>query len=162
MPSVKIFDGKFSVTDCGQIYRHTRYNSAGRRLPGRWLKGGPTGSGYRGVCLLGKTRSLHRLVFEAFNGKIPNGMEVDHINMDKEDNSLSNLRLATRSQNVAHKGSKGYYRCSKSAKKPWVAQLYISGKQTRIGGFATKQEAIEAYNMAAEKEYGEFAVLSTG
>lgn len=44
--------------------------------------------------------AAHRIIWEAFNGKIPEGYMVDHINRDKRDNRIENLRLATRSQNA--------------------------------------------------------------
>ena len=42
----------------------------------------------------------HRVIWYYFNGEIPNGYELDHINGDKTDNSLSNLRCVTRKENV--------------------------------------------------------------
>ena len=45
-------------------------------------------------------RRAHRLVYEAFGGKIPVGFEIDHIDADKHNNDITNLRLVTRSQNM--------------------------------------------------------------
>ena len=42
---------------------------------------------------------VHRLVYQAFNGVIPEGYQIDHINNDPEDNRLENLQLLTRSEN---------------------------------------------------------------
>lgn len=42
---------------------------------------------------------VHRLVWEAFNGEIPEGMEIDHINTIRDDNRLENLRLVTHKEN---------------------------------------------------------------
>ena len=52
-----------------------------------------------------KTYQVHRFVWECFNGVIPEGKVIDHINNDKEDNRLCNLQLLTPQQN-----------CKKSAK----------------------------------------------
>jgi len=43
---------------------------------------------------------VHRLVWEAFNGKIPEGMQINHINEIKDDNRLSNLNLTTTKENM--------------------------------------------------------------
>lgn len=46
-----------------------------------------------------KLFSVHRLVWEAFNGKIPEGMQINHINEDPSDNRLENLNLMTPKEN---------------------------------------------------------------
>lgn len=45
-------------------------------------------------------RRVHRLVWEAFNGKIPKGYVIDHINNNKKDNRLENLQLMTVGDNI--------------------------------------------------------------
>lgn len=45
---------------------------------------------------------IHRLVVEAFIGRIPKGYEVNHIDEDKKNNCLSNLEIVTRKQNLNH------------------------------------------------------------
>lgn len=47
-------------------------------------------------------RSVHRLVWEAFNGPIPGRLEINHKNLDRADNRLKNLELVTHQQNVQH------------------------------------------------------------
>ena len=46
-----------------------------------------------------KSYYIHRFVWECFNGFIPDGKEIDHINNNKEDNRLCNLQLLTHRQN---------------------------------------------------------------
>jgi hypothetical protein len=62
--------------------------------------------GYLGVpvCANGKTATLsaHRMVWEAFNGPIPPGMQINHKNGIKHDNRLSNLEVVTPSENTRH------------------------------------------------------------
>lgn len=56
------------------------------------------------LCKDGKHKGkyVHRLVWEAFNGPIPPGMEINHIDEDKSNNALSNLELVTHKQNMNH------------------------------------------------------------
>lgn len=46
--------------------------------------------------------SIHRLVWETYNGPIPQGYEIDHIDGDKSNNALSNLRCVTHKENMAN------------------------------------------------------------
>jgi hypothetical protein len=59
-------------------------------------------SGHRRMRLNGKYVMVHRFIWEMFNGPIPNGFEIDHINNNPDDNHIANLRLATRSQNMCN------------------------------------------------------------
>ncbi len=57
--------------------------------------------GYRrwAVKIAGKTSIVSRIIWELFNGKIPEGMQIDHINGDSTDNRISNLRCVTSKTN---------------------------------------------------------------
>ena len=57
---------------------------------------------YLGFGYLGKKYTLHRVIWELHNGVIPKGKIVDHINRDKFDNRIENLRLVDCSQNSAN------------------------------------------------------------
>ena len=85
--------------------------------------------GYLKVAL-GRTnqRLIHRLIAETF---IPNPElkpEIDHINRDKKDNSVSNLRWVTRSENNLNRG-KGYSYCERD--KLFVVQKTVDGIKYR-------------------------------
>lgn len=71
-----------------------------KEVPYRLVKG------YKVVSLCGKNHLVHRLVWEFNNGQIPGGLTIDHINGDRLDNNLSNLRLATVSQNNHNQGKR--------------------------------------------------------
>lgn len=45
-------------------------------------------------------KRAHRVVYETFVGKIKQGLEIDHIDGDKHNNNISNLRMVTRSENM--------------------------------------------------------------
>lgn len=63
-------------------------------------------NGYAGVTLSvnnqTRTFSVHRLMWEAFKGPIPHGLQINHINGDKMDNRLANLELCTPQENHLH------------------------------------------------------------
>jgi len=105
---------------------HWRDNGAGGYIQkGRILK--PYESkGYLRVCLCkdGKIKRfcVHRLVWEAFNGEIPEGYEVNHISEDKTDNRLENLNLMSHFDNM-HWGT-GIKRRSEKRSDP-VLQLTL-------------------------------------
>ena len=88
------YEGKYQASTKGRI----RNSRTGRILalhPNRgYLK--------IGIMKDGKRRyyRVHRLVWEAFNGQIPDGYEINHINENKLDNRLENLSLLTRKENI--------------------------------------------------------------
>lgn len=47
-----------------------------------------------------KSKTVHRLVWEAWNGPIPHGLEIGHLDEDKKNNEIGNLRLMTRKENL--------------------------------------------------------------
>lgn len=80
------------------IYKGLVVKDDGRVLKEIGQKGN---KGYRYISLGGKLVLKHRLIWEAFNGEIPQGMEIDHIIpvSDGGTDELSNLRLVTSSEN---------------------------------------------------------------
>lgn len=74
-------------------------------------------------------RSVHRMVWEAFNGPIPGRLEVNHKDLDRANNRLENLELLTHQQNVQHAidayKSQGLFRAVKGTKG------FIGGKHSR-------------------------------
>ena len=45
-------------------------------------------------------RYVHRIVYETFKGEIPSGYEIDHINANRSDNKLENLKCVTHKENM--------------------------------------------------------------
>ncbi len=117
--------------------------------------------GYICIKIFGTSHKAHRLAWLYVHGKFPTLPKnmIDHINGNKDDNRIINLREATHSQNMANTksySSSGYKGVSKSGKK-WRAQITIDNKPIYIGTYDTKEEAHEAYKQAALKHHKEFA-----
>lgn len=108
-----------------------------------------------------KTILMHRVIMCA-----PDGIEVDHKNMNRLHNWRLNLRLANLSQNnmnrVSQKGSSSQYKgCSWNERdQKWQAKIGFNHKILHLGYFTTEIEAAFSYNNAAIKYHGEFARLN--
>ena len=127
--------------------------------------GGVDLRGYRHVKILGKVYRIHRLVWLIETGEWPEG-DLDHIDQNKANNRFSNLRAATRSQNMSNRG---IYRNNTSgfkgvgwhkANRKWRARVTVRGVQHFVGWFDCPEEAAHAYDEAAIRLYGEFAVTN--
>ena len=99
----------------------------------------------------------------------PPGMDVDHVNHDQFDNRRDNLRLATRSQNLANRrgwsknewGYKGIvFRDRGSKGKLWEARSTSRGPGKYAGSSANPHRAALKWNQATRQAYGEFAYLN--
>ena len=143
----KCFDGREFVVDVDQLDLLKRYiwhidknQYAITKVNGRVLK-------------------QHRLLMGIIDDHT---IEVDHINGNTVDNRLSNLRLATRSQNCQNRrlgkanksGTPGVYWMASAQK--WAAQVGENGRRHYLGVFNTKEDAIAARHAAAKKYHGEF------
>lgn len=97
------YEGLYQVSNFGKIKSCNKFDSIGRLRKEKLLKQQKNKWGYNFVRIAknGKQHncSVHRLVYEAFNGKIPEGMQVNHINEVKTDNRLDNLNLMTPKEN---------------------------------------------------------------
>lgn len=123
----------------------------------RLLKGSITWRGYKIVFFWvdGKSTNnkVHRLVYEAHIGKIPQGLQVDHINHIRTDNRLENLRVVTsRVNNQNRDKSKTSSRYSgvswHKGKKVWQSQINIGGKIKHLGSYKLEEDAAMAYQNA--------------
>ena len=103
------------------------------------------GNGYLEIGLKSDKKNYHLLqhqfIYYMATGKIVN--EIDHINGDKEDNRIANLREVTHQQNLFNKKAKGYYWCKLNNK--WRSKIGLNSKSIHLGLFETEIEARQAY-----------------
>lgn len=123
------------------------------------------GRGYYTVQIYGSRYYLHRLAMFYVTGEWP-PQDVDHINGDIKDNRISNLRHATRSQNLkntrGHKDSVSGFKgvTFYPVRGVYRSRIYVDGKNIWLGSYRTAEEAAEAYIEASKRLHGEFARVS--
>lgn len=100
-------NGFYSVNEFGEVRSNPRIASDGRKCQCKLLKPWLQNGGYLVVSMCFEARKVnflvHRLVLETFDPI--DGMErldVNHKDMNKQNNNLANLEWATRSQNIQH------------------------------------------------------------
>lgn len=76
--------------------------------------------GYPKLKAYGKVRYAHRLIAAAFHGECPDGMEVNHIDGDKANNTPSNLEYVTRGENMQHAHDIGLLPTPRGESSPWA------------------------------------------
>jgi len=125
--------------------------------------GYPTANGRIALRIDGYACLVHRLVWAWHFGQTPVDMDVHHINGDRSDNRIENLRLASHSNTTAAaglsksntSGLKGVSFCTERGK--WVAQITVNYRNIPLGRFDTKEQAHAVYCAAADKYFGVFA-----
>ena len=150
-------------------YIEWKKRRAGQRPPGSYAGYISTHDGYRSIRIDGVSYRAHRIIWLYVTGEWPQ-TEIDHINLDKQDNSWKNLRLATHKQNMTNvapkirkdgtRHLKGAYRADRGLNDRWFAQIRHNNKVVRLGTFDTPEEAHAAYCKAAKELFGEFARYS--
>jgi len=112
-------------------------------------------TGYWHIKTKNKVYLAHRLIYLYHHGFLPNyGLELDHINRNRTDNRIENLRVVTKSENERNKltTSKIYGITWHKKNKKWQVQLRINGKQKYLGVYNSLDIAKNVLNL-----YKEFA-----
>lgn len=112
--------------------------------------------GYIKIVINKHPYKAHRLAWLYEQGEFPLKL-IDHINRDRTDNRIENLRLATdainsKNQSIYKNNVSGYHGVTKHGKR-WRARININGKKVHLGVFDTIEEAAEC-RRKVELEYG--------
>lgn len=124
------------------------------------VAGGPHNMGYLSVGIGGRRFLVHRVIWFMVYGEWPD--EVDHQDLDKRNNRISNLRNAAHSGNVANTSlrstnTSGYKGVSPLSYGRYIATITKDYKRIELGRFDDPAEAHDAYVRAAERLFGEYA-----
>jgi hypothetical protein len=140
--------------ETGRLYY--KVTMKGHIAEGREALRNTTNKGYRRGGVFGKLYMAHRIIWKIVHGYDP-PEEIDHINGDRSDNRIENLRLASRSDNTRNtrrkksntSGCTGVHPC----KRYWVATIRVGSRQVELGYFRDKDLAIKC-RKDAERKYG--------
>jgi len=117
--------------------------------------------GYTAISYNRKRYYIHRLIFLMFNGYMP--AEVDHIDGDKANNRIENLRGCTHAQNGRNRPRQANNKSGvknvgwSDQRKKWVVYMKVDGKNTNFGGFDDLELAAFVASELRDKHHGEFA-----
>ena len=119
------------------------------------------GSGYMHVAIYRKCYKVHRIIYLMHHGYLPE--LLDHIDQNRSNNVISNLRPATSAQNAVNSKVK----CTNTTSFPgviwnkknknWRARVGFEGKRIDVGSFSDKNEAFLAYQTKHIELFGEFS-----
>jgi hypothetical protein len=109
-----------------------------------------------------KSAKIHRLIAEHFIDNNDNKICIDHIDGNRRNNTVENLRWCNRSENSINKklqsnntsGHRGV--CFDKHNNIWISYVNINKISVKIGSFKNKEDAIEARIKKANEIYGEF------
>jgi hypothetical protein len=120
-------------------------------------------NGYRFIKIMQKKYAAHRLAWFYVYGSWPD-QDIDHINGDRSDNAIKNLRDVPRMINAqnTHRAridnlSSGLLGVTMVRRK-WMAQIFVDGKNLRLGLFSRPEEAHQAY-LSAKRQFHEGCTL---
>jgi hypothetical protein len=156
------FEGYYEYSNKGNVKSIERVivNSFGyKRVYPKCMRKSSKGVGnYFGITLRVKNKSfrfyIHRLVWQWHNGSIPINYEVHHIDEDKENNCIRNLKIIHSRDHRMLEHNKTYSEGGthfNTKRKLWISQIRFKGRNIRLGAFKDPKIAREKYMEIREK-----------
>ncbi len=151
-PSQQELQKHFEIVD-GVLWRKARIRANRWRLDVLYkaskVSNRPVNDGYASVKCGKQILSYHVIVWILHHGTIPNGFVLDHIDGNRINNNINNLRLVTLQENSCNKKIHRTGRLvgcyfHKGAGR-WVARARINGKRFYLGLYESEQKAHEVY-----------------
>ncbi len=139
--------GRGKNKDALPEWRVIRWN---KRYAGCEVNSVDVQSGYSRIYLFDRSLYKHRVIWVMLNGPIPPKMEIDHINGNRADNRLVNLRLVSVTENaknrtVSKRNTSGVNGVHFDRRRGvWVAKIRADGVEQKLGDFPTKAAAAAA------------------
>lgn len=157
LPTKERLSELFEYVNGGKLRRKV---SAGNQKAGVETTGKLERHGYCRILVDGEHYLFHRIVWRLVYGDEPEF--IDHINSDRSDNRIENLRRVNKNSNCQHQlrprnntsGFIGVYRYSRS--NSWVAKICVNSKSKTIGYYKDIKDAVLAYNDKCNELHGEF------
>lgn len=137
--------------------KNTRWNG---RYAGT-VAGSIDADGYVQIRILGRRYKAHRMAWFYMTGSWPKNL-IDHRNTVRTDNRFGNLRQADRISNAQNMKSRPSRSLPKGVQlrcdgRKYCAYIRHDGLSRNLGSFDTPELAAQAYKVAAEEHFGEFA-----
>ena len=166
---MKIIKPLPSQEELHRLFEYKEGNLYWKIKPNRRIKignkaGSLHGTGYVHLKINTVEYRMHRIIWAYHYGAIPSNLQIDHIDGDKVNNTIKNLRLATHGQNQSN--NKRAYRNSRSSilgvywhkrDRKWSAEIKTNSKSIYLGCFANQEDAIAARKAAELQYFAEFA-----
>jgi hypothetical protein len=147
----------FEYRDDGNLIH--RYTIRGGKQKGE-IAGSPHNAGYRQICISRKKYLIHRLIWCYHYGQLPT--QIDHINRERSDNRIENLRECSYSENHGNRGTgrknTSGYKGVTLDKRDGSWFVYVAHQY--IGRSQSIEEAAAMYDEAAKDYFGKFALTN--